>query len=59
MCLNHLCYACAFTGITEMTNIRIILVGKTECKRPFWKPWCGGEDDMEVNHNDIRCEGVD
>jgi hypothetical protein len=43
----------------ESRSVYRILVGKPEGKRPLGSPWSGWEDNIKLNLQEMRCEGMD
>jgi hypothetical protein len=36
-----------------------VLVGKTDGKRPLWRFRCRGEDNIEMDFQEVGCGGID
>ena len=45
--------------IGERRGIYRVLVGKSEGKRPLWRPRCTWEDNIKMDLQDVGCGGMD
>jgi hypothetical protein len=45
--------------VGEKRDVYRVLVGEPLGKRPLWVPWCGWEDNITVDHQEVVCGVMD